>query len=926
MAQGARVGLPHLVGREEELGALLDVLDTPEGLPAVAVVVGEAGIGKTTLWLSGIDAAAARGYRVLSSRPSEAETGFSYAALIDLLGEFAEDVLPELPPIQAKALAAALLLGESELHADERAVVAAFLGALRLLAADGPLCLAVDDVQFLDAASLSALRYALARLENVQVAAVLAVRGDVPDWARRIDEGRLLEIVVGGLSLGATHELLHTRLETTFPRPTLVKLWETSRGNPFFALELGAALQQRGGTLRAGEELPIPTALDELLRLRLENLGDDAVDIATAVAALADPTMSLVESAVGSGFEPGLAEVSAARVLERDGERLRFSNPLLGSAIAARLTPSRSRLLHARLAEVVPTQEERARHLALAATEPSGETAAVLEDASRVAHERGAPTAAAELAEQALRLTPPEDTSDARRRLLLAAERHDLAGDTDRAIALLERARDESEAGIERAEALVRLADVQDDPRATVPLYRQALAESEADDALTAAIHIRLALSMAWAEGAEQGLAHAELAVGAASRTDDAETRCRALATLGDWHFRAGRGIQLAPMHEAMTLERSLAGWPMDRGPSDLFSRELVCAVELEPARELLLELHDAHTKQNNADGASTVTWWLSFLEWRAGNWELADRYATESFDTRAQLGSVMPGDGFPAALMAAHFGRIDDARTRAELDLAEAEAMGIRISASGSEWLLGFLELSRGEWSSALPHLRRSYELRSEFMLEPAQRLELGDLLEALIAVGELDEADQVIVEWQKRAETLDRAWALAVLARSRGLLLAARGDHDGAVGSFGQALDEHAKTEDPFQHARTLLAIGAVQRRAKQRAAARTTLLEALATFERLGSPLWAEKARAELASMGGRTRQDGLTPAERRVAALVAEGRTNREVAAALFLGERTVASHLTHIYAKLGIRSRTELAHTLSEAEQGKVQTF
>jgi DNA-binding CsgD family transcriptional regulator len=275
---------------------------------------------------------------------------------------------------------------------------------------------------------------------------------------------------------------------------------------------------------------------------------------------------------------------------------------------------------------------------------------------------------------------------------------------------------------------------------------------------------------------------------------------------------------------------------------------------------------------------------------------------------------------------MAAHIGRVDEARAQAELELVDAEAMDIRIAVAGSTWLLGFLELSLGDPSAALPHLRRSYELRSEFMLEPAQRLELGDLLEALVAVGELDQAEELIAGWHERADALDRAWALAILARSRGLVLAARGDLEGAFGSFERALSEHARTKDPFQQARTLLLLGAAQRRAQQRGAARTTLVEALSLFERLGSSLWAEKTRAELGSIGGRARNGGLTPAEQRVAALVAEGRTNREVAAALFLGERTVASHLTHIYAKLGIRSRTELARTLSEATQGKVQTF
>ena len=201
--------------------------------------------------------------------------------------------------------------------------------------------------------------------------------------------------------------------------------------------------------------------------------------------------------------------------------------------------------------------------------------------------------------------------------------------------------------------------------------------------------------------------------------------------------------------------------------------------------------------------------------------------------------------------------------------------------------------------------------------MLEPAQRLELGDLLEALIAVGELDEADEILATWEARAGALDRAWALAILARCRALLLAARGDLAGAFASFERALAEHARSTDPFHHARTLLALGRTQRRAKQRGAARTTLEDALARFERLGAPLWAEQTRAELARIGGRAPSRGeLTEAERRIARLVAKGSTNREVAAALFLTEHSVETALTRVYHKLGVRSRAELAHLLA----------
>ena len=276
------------------------------------------------------------------------------------------------------------------------------------------------------------------------------------------------------------------------------------------------------------------------------------------------------------------------------------------------------------------------------------------------------------------------------------------------------------------------------------------------------------------------------------------------------------------------------------------------------------------------------------------------------------QLGHLLPPLELPAAVIAAHRGRVDAARAAAQGAIDRAEAQQIRVAQSGHGWVLGFVELSLGDAAAALPFLRRSYELRDDFLLEPGTRLELGDLLETLIAVGELEEADEVLATWHERAAALDRAWTLAILARCRGLLLAARGDLDGAVVSFELALAEHARSTDPFHRARTLLALGRTQRRAKRRSDARTSLREALAEFERLDAPLWAEQTRGELRRIGGRAPSNGeLTEAERRIAALVAEGRTNKEVAAALFLAERTVASHLTRVYAKLGVRSRSEL---------------
>jgi DNA-binding CsgD family transcriptional regulator len=917
--------VPHLPGREDELAALLDLLDASDELPAAAVVVGEAGIGKTALWLAATAAADKRGYLVLSCRPAEAEAGFSFVGLADLIGARVADVLPELPRPQRRALEAALALSESEgPPAEERVVAFAFLSTLRKLAVSHRLLLAIDDVQWLDAPSLAMLRFALPRLEAEPVAVILTARDEAPLWLRSgPPEARLLTIELGPLSVGALNELLRTRTGVVLPRPILLRILDTSRGNPFFALELANALRRRGGRVGPGEELPIPASLDELVQERLEALGPAALEVARVVAALAEPTLRLVDAGARRRVQAGLADALDTGVLEVDGDRLRFTHPLLRSAVSSRATPAQRRSLHARLAQVVPSTEERARHLALATVEPSCEIASVLEDAAHAAQSRGAPAAAAELAEQALRLTPAADVGAARRRVLLAADRHYEAGDNGRAIALLEQARAATPRGVEYAAVLVHLAPVQAEVvglREAMSLYEEALTQAEGDDALKATIHLKLADLMRYTENAERGLAHAELAVRAASRVDHAALKCRALAEFGALHFNTGRGIPQSEMEQALVLERSLPEWPLADAATWIFGHQLVWSGELEQARALLHEWLDAVKTRDEPERASPL-WYLSILEWRAGHWELADRYAAESLALREQVGRDSPPARWPNAIIAAHQGKVEAARAYAERALEGARAADNRVVQSGQLWVLGFIELSLGDAAAALEHLKPAHEIRDGFLFEPGMRVELADILEALIAVGELDEAEQILVHWEERAGALDRAWALAILARCRALLLAAQGDLAGSLAGLERAVAEHDRSVDPFQHARTLLTLGSTQRRAKQRGAARVTLGRALGTFERLGAPLWAEKARSELARIGGRVPSDGeLTEGEHRVAALVADGRTNREVAAALFLTEHTVETVLSRCYKKLGIHSRTALARELARSTE------
>jgi DNA-binding CsgD family transcriptional regulator len=913
----------QVVGREEELAALLELLDASESSFAAAVIVGEAGIGKTTLSSAVAETAEARDHRVLSCRASEAEAQFSFVGLADLIGSAVPELLPDLPRPQRRALEVALALSDSDgAPAGESVVAFAFLNALRTLAGSNRLLLMIDDVQWLDAPSLAMLRFALPRLEGEPVTAIVTARDEVPAWLRRsVPEERLLTIELGPLSLGALHELLRTRVGA-LPRPTLLRIWETSGGNPFFALELASTFVRRGGRLEPGEELPISADLHELVHERIDRLGAAEVEVARVVAALATPTVRLVEETVGIQAEAGLAGALEAGILEVQGDRLRFTHPLLGSAVSSRTTPADQRSLHARLATVVPREEERARHLALATAQPGRDVAAVVEQAAKNVHAQGAAAAAAELAELAVRLTPSEDVDDLRRRVLACADRHCDAGDGRRAIAQLRHARETAPPGAAQAAVLVHLArtvSLMDGPRDAVGLYREALIEAEGDDALTAQIQLSLADTVSETENRERGLEHATLAVRAASEIADPALRRDALATFGLLHFGTGRGIPHERMDEALALERSLPEPPLTGAATSLLAQQLVWSGELDRARVLLEASCEALSARDDLREADAL-WLLSILEWRAGNWDVAAQRAAGALALRAQFGraGLQPIAEMPAAMIAAHQGHIDDARERSQRALSLAEATGVRIAQSGHRCVLGFIELSRGDPAAALGYLEPAWKIRDDVrLLEPGWRLELADTLEALIEVGELADAEKRLIPWEERSRVLDRSWALAITARCRALLLAARGDHVGADVTFERALAEHARTQDPFQHARTLLAFGVTQRRAKQRGSSRETLTQALAGFEQLGAPLWAEKARAELRRIGGRAPSSGaLTEAEQRIAMLVAEGRTNREVAAALFVTEHTVEAALTRTYRKLGVRSRAELAHRLA----------
>jgi DNA-binding CsgD family transcriptional regulator len=275
-------------------------------------------------------------------------------------------------------------------------------------------------------------------------------------------------------------------------------------------------------------------------------------------------------------------------------------------------------------------------------------------------------------------------------------------------------------------------------------------------------------------------------------------------------------------------------------------------------------------------------------------------------------------------ALVAAGRGQEDRGRSDAESALALALEHDAMIATITGVWALGVLDLSLGRADEAHRRLALLVErLEAAGVEEPGSMRFVTDDIEALILLGQLDEAAALLDRTDKRARKLDRASVRAACARCDGLLAAATRDNDAAEDAFRRALREHERMTIPFDRARTLVALGSLLRRTGRKRDARETLEEAHAEFGQLGAALWAKAARAELARIGGRapSRRE-LTPTEENVAALVGEGRTNREVAAALFVTERTVEYHLGNIYRKLGVRSRAELVRRLAPASPGR----
>jgi DNA-binding CsgD family transcriptional regulator len=906
------VGIDSLVGRHPELQRIDLVLGARERLPAGLLLHGREGIGKTALWRESIRRSQEQGYRVLECALSRNESRLTFAGLADLIGSALGEVLSELAPPQAAALRSALAISSPPTTApDERAVAFGLHGALSVLARRTPIALAVDDIQWLDPSSTLMLSYAIRRLRHEPVVLLFAQRDgealDRPPLSVEMAE-RLERILVGPMPLGAIHRMIRTRLGFSLPRPQLLRIHAASDGNPLHALELARALH-------AGDR-DDPGELHALLADRVAALPATA-QLALALVALAsDSDIDALAAAYGPTLRDDLRPAVDADLITIAADRVRFTHPLMAAAAETGVSEPRRAELHRRLATATTSEEARAAHLARATQAPDAAVAASLDAAARLTRKRGARAGSAALYEAAARLTPATDMHDSAGRRLAAAEAWYEAGDAQRAEDILVRLRAQLGPGNQRCEAAWRLGILRDEAgrwQEASALWQEALAETD-DPGLESQLRCSLAITAFYTASVQDSTAQAAAAVQAAERSSNPAHLARALAVQALTIAMSGGRDFGSIIERGLALEADIDESLGDWSPSAVAAE---CARHAGDVEGAAIHYAAVLARAANAGDANVEQWaafGLASAEILRGDFRRAGELADVVLDIADQTGQMR----IPARSLRAHvdvyLGELEEARRFVTEAREAAVAADEATHGFGALIVLGLLEVTAGNHAAAARAYGEARRIAAEIGLAHATALR-GFLneAEAAAAAGELEQADAAMAMFRAAAGAEPPAWSAPVRHRAQASILAARGDLQGARRELEQAVDDDGLF--PIDRGRALLALGAMYRRLHEHARARETLGKALRLFTELGSPPWIERAQVELARIPGRrTREaDVLTDAESRIAELVAGGRSNRDVAAALFVSVKTVEVTLTRVYQKLGVRSRSELAH-------------
>ena len=904
-----------IVGRDRELAAVEALLSRArEGRSGALCLVGDAGAGKTTL----LEAAEGRaeGFTVLRATGFEAETSLAHAGLLEALGPVL-DRLDALPPAQADALNAALGRAGVDGAGDRYLVAAAVLALLARAAEERPVLLLVDDLQWLDQESAAALAFAARRLTHDPTAVLLAARTGVA--ADRVAGTET--VYVEGLAVPDAERLLHGQVA----RRLVPRLVDVTGGNPLALLETGRRLSpaQRTGTAPLPEDLPVGTRLLDAFGAEVRALPVPGRRAAVILAAAGDADTGTVAAALAATDQDpvtALDERERAGAAVRGGASLRFRHPLLRAAAWALATPAERRQAHLALASAVAGEPQRAvRHRAEAAVGRDDGLAEELADVADVARARRGYAAASALMVRSAALTT--DRAVAGRRAAHAVEDAATAGDVTGARSLARTVLAEGDDAA-RGHVLAVLGELEL-YSGSVPRGRDLLAE--AAGLAEGAYRVRALASLAdacYLRDDRAGMLRAAQDLYAAADPSDTEQLMLAEATLGSSLVFSGDLLR-GRTHAIRALELVESEARLRDDPRHLITALLLArwAGDLRKAAHFA----DRRIRRARELGAlGVLPQALAFMAAGAafmGDHERAYADAGEAAELGAEL-------DYAAIVTIAHEILAVEAAARGLHDVAAAalaesrrltERAGVADVAQALPLAEALCAVCRGDAAEVVRLLERRVAvdggrdtLDDPFGVAP-------DLVESYVALGRSGDARAAA---QRYAELHAEATEAHLLARRSRVLALAEPDDSRAVASFRTAVTAAEEAGDPFEVARTRLLLGGRLRRAGERRAARDELRVAREAFAAMGLDAWTARTEDELAASGEtavRRRRNGeqpLTSRETRVALLVAEGLTNREIAAALFVSPKTVEHHVGAVLRKRGLRSRTELAASLA----------
>lgn len=916
-----------VLGREIETASVSSFVERLRHGPAVSVISGDPGMGKTTLWRLGVRRGHESSYHVLTTRPVAAEAKLAFAGLTDLLCSVSDETMQSLPEPQRRALTTATLREPVDHgQSDPRAVAAATVSVLRSLCRERPVLVAIDDLQWLDPATIRTVESVARRLSDECIGFLVTERADADaprslQLERAMAPERFYRVAMTAMDPQSLRRLVERRLDRALPMNTHRRLQEIARGNPFFTLELASALGLGGAA--GTTTFPLSPSLHEIVDERLAALQPRTRAVLVAATAVDHPTVGLVAAGTGLGTEVALValeEAVADGVVELDEGtgRFRFAHPLYAAGIYARATPKRRREVHLALAEVMTSIELRARHSALGRSEPDADLARLLDRAAQHARARGAPDSAAVLAVQALRLTPAHETADRHRRTVTVARFRFHAGELEPARQMLQAVLLEQADTSTRAAARCLLGEIhlhQHGVGGARAIFAAAGAEASSDAEVGCRTEMHLAYLSVNTDHFEAAPWHARRALELSADVQDVGLRAESLAVFVIADYMTGRGLDKPRLEESLALEDPFHQVAMALRPTLIAGMLMLYEGRLTEAVAHLEACRRAADDRAEENDTPVVTATLAWCECWRGRLDEARRHGHEAIEVSRRL-AAPDGEGLAAAYLCAveaYGGDVTAAHAHADRAFELTAQTGSALPELFARWGLGLSALGQGDAAAAHATLQPlTALLEAHGLTEPVRAVHLADHIEAMTGLGDLDRADRLVDMLEECATRLGRRWAIVGVWRSRALLAAARGDLEVASVAAATARAWCDGLELRLEVARTLLVSGQIERRRKRPREANAMLTQALALFEEAGAAPWRLRAADELDRVAPHRREGlVLTPTERRVAELSRTGLTNRDVAARLNISPKTVEAHLSRTYAKLGIHSRAEL---------------